>query len=197
MLFRSEWRTMSLPSGRGIYIFDSHTSQPYSSGHNGTALEIGFSDILAGAPQTKQFWLTAPSYGSGASMYLYNWAPNFGGWQRTIIHFRGGSADQNPIIEMWIANGTGSYTKLSPSPTPYNDAPGGAGTAWPNTSPWGDPLSGGGKSGRDYLKDEIYALYTTNLGGQGALNIDSSLLFAQRGINLYDMAVAALAPYAR
>lgn len=112
----------------------------------------------------------------------FTFAANPGGMQRVIVHIREGFAGDNPTIEMWVANGTGGYTRLQ------DQAPG---------TNIGDTATSA--SNPDFAKIGIYKWVGLPPAGYGLSNkkaMNSSGLFFGTGVNLYDNAVAALAPYA-
>ena len=129
------------------------------------------------------------SGGNGADTPLYVWENPIGQWFRVITHYRSGfaAAGNAPIMEAWVATGTTStYTKLTARTT---FSPNGANTDF------GDPLSVNG-SGNDWAKIGFYKFGYNSYGASSSRTMYSSGLYAKKGANLFNDAVAALAPYA-
>lgn len=188
--FGTEWVQANSDGGNDRQaIWDTH-SVAESSGFNGTLAEISWNGGLAGSYTGKELWMSVPQYDSGDAAWLYNWAANPGGWQRVVVHYRSGTS--GPVMDLWIANGAGSYVQLAKAIDPYT------GTAWTVTPSWGDPLGGGNGGGLpDFMKFEIYKWTTGFYGTIPSRSMVTSWMYAAAGVNLYAEAVAALAAYAK
>ena len=132
------------------------------------------------------------TFGSGSEIQLHttnsntsanqtrsSTAGNPGGWQRHIIHMRAGlSSGQAPVVEHWVANGTGSYTKLTD----------------PNAGAlWGD--SDTTSSNPDFPKIGIYK-YGFSYGSRSKTGMYSSGQYFGIGASLFAESAAAIAAFA-
>ena len=120
---------------------------------------------------------------AGNDVKLYNTAIVINQWMRLVTHYRSGNSGNNPILEAWVAYGTGSYTKLSVL------------SGQSANQPFGDPLSTPG-SNNDWPKSGTYKYTTGAYGVNNSRTTYSSGLFAGKGTNLLANAQAALASYA-
>lgn len=145
----------------------------WKGGSAGQEIEI-FTD---GAPD----WSGSGTYtGGGTVTTRFTTASNPGGWQRFVIHYRSGvRSSQAPTLEVWVANGTGAFTKLTDQA--------------PNTL-FGDPAQA---STHDYAKVGIYKWTYGNYGSGTKRGMYSSGLFFQQGTNLFEAAKAAVEPFNR
>lgn len=126
----------------------------------------------------------------GNDIPIYVWStPPVGTWFRTIMHYRSGfaSAGNAPILEVWVASGTGSYTKLT-ARTDFSAA--GANTDF------GEPLSTPG-SNNDYAKIGFYKPQTASWGSSSTRSMQTSGLYAEKGVSLFNQTAQALIPWAK
>jgi len=117
----------------------------------------------------------------GNDQELYRTPIQLNQWIRTITHYRSGftASGDAPIMEVWVAYGSGAFTKLSPV------SAGGA------NQQFGDPLSTRG-SGNDWPKIGLYKWTSGSWGSSNSRTVYSSGLYAGKGANLFNEAAAAL-----
>lgn len=102
-----------------------------------------------------------------------------------ITRYRSGftASGHAPIMEAWVAYGTGAYTKL------VDVGP------WTASQQFGDPLSTTG-SNNDWPKIGVYKFTPGSYGSSPSRTVISSGLFAEKGADLLERAKAALLPFA-
>lgn len=148
------------------------------------------------APIGNPFSLT---YVGGGSSQGINWIVTYQGndyelyrtpivtgvWLRFITHYRSGftASGHNPILEAWVAQGAGEYSKLAVL------------SPWSANQQFGDPLSTPG-SGNDWAKSGIYKWTTGAYGSSNTRTFWSSGVRAGKGANLFNEAAASIAAYA-
>lgn len=186
----SSWSAQALSSGIGNALWDSH-SVPVSSGYTGTICAINWYDNLNGTSQPHKLWCwSVPNSGGYSQHFRYNWDANINGWQRIIIQYCSGAASDSPILNIWVANGTGSYTQLSAATDPYT------GNVYPANHPFGDPIGGGVTTGMpDYFKLEQYNVGTPSTS---PVSVWSTGAFSEKQVSgsLLAAAQSALLPWA-
>jgi hypothetical protein len=145
---------------------------------------FGLQWIGTGAKQGLN-WMPERYDGSGADPVYCDPDPVPDQWFRVVQRYRSGAASQGPILEVWLAKGAGPFVKLTPLP------------GMSATTPFGDPAQ---NLTRDWPKIGIYkwnADTASNPYGAAPQRwLWTSGLFFAQGTDLYDAAVAALAPFA-
>jgi len=117
----------------------------------------------------------------GNDRELYRTPIQLNQWIRTITHYRSGFAASGhaPVMEVWVAYGSGGYAKL----TPVSGASA--------TQQFGETLSTPG-SNNDWPKIGLYKWTTGSWGASPSRTVYSSGLYAKKGANLLNEAAAAL-----
>jgi hypothetical protein len=136
----------------------------------------------AGNPGGYQVFTIDYSQGVNAPILTrFNFAANPGGWQRQIVHARFGfaSSGDGPVLEMWVANGSGGYTQLVDQT--------------PNAN-MGDPVTTAANP--MWFKTGIYKWTASAFGQSTSRGMLASGGYWGVGANLLAQAQAALAPYA-
>lgn len=187
--FGPEW-TAANGGGHGDRqsIFDVHQDAA-TAGHVGPFGLAWYGDSPGGTWTGRELWWVVSTYDDGTSAYLYNEQATPGQWMRVIIHYRSGSAVQGPLLDTWVANGAGDFRQLPKCIDPYT------GTAWTTTPAFGDPLTNTLPQ-YDWMKLEVYKWTRGAYGSATNRNLWTSEVFAARGLDRYDEAVQALAPWA-
>ena len=142
------------------------------------------------SPAGHELWWYVERMDGSGSAFLYNAPAAPGQWQRCIIHYRSGSLAQGPVYDVWFATGTAAYVKLPRAIDPYT------GTQWTTVPAFGD-ITNNLTGQVDYPKLEFYKWTHDIYGNMPNRNYWTSGLFAAPGLDNYDAAVAALAPYAK
>jgi hypothetical protein len=175
------------------FKLDSDSDPTTSGGEDDRfAIQQTHQELTSPSPIGPPFALTYAGGGSsqgvswivtyrGDDRELYRTPIVVGQWMRTITHYRSGfiSAGDRPILEAWVAYGTGGYKKL-PVLAP-----------WTANQEFGDPLSVAG-SGNDWAKISIYKWTWDAWGSSPTRTVYSSVLYAGKGLNLFSESVAAL-----
>jgi hypothetical protein len=156
-------------------LFDTHQQSGETTSGFGNPFGMSWEGTTAG----EELKWRPEAYDGSGTLLTYKAASAVNQWIRVIHHYRSGSSGQSPKLEVWIAYGTGAFTKLTPLIS--------------DSTPFGDP----GQTTFDWPVIQIYKWTTAAWGTATNRTVYNSGLFAQEGVYLYDEAVVALAAYAR
>lgn len=162
-------------AGDRFSIWQIHQDSSISPGQNPFGCYI-FGDASVG--QELQ-WYTALN-STAASRTVYRSSINAGQWWRAITHVR--MSQTNAILEVWVAYGSGSYTKLTEI------------SAGASTAAWGEAAA---SASRPYYTKTGFYKFTTGVWGTATTRgMYSSGAFFGQGTNLFNEAAAALTSFA-
>lgn len=162
-------------SGDRFSIWQIHQDSSISPGQNPFGCYM-FGDSSAGLELN---WFTALN-STQATRTVYRSSLNAGHWWRCITHVR--MSQTNAIFEVWVAYGSGAYTKLTEI------------SAGASTAAWGESAASASKP--YYTKSGFYKWTTGVWGSATTRGMYCSAPYWGKGVNLYNEAAAAVAQYA-